>query len=438
MAASAYAILVAVVLLGPGNFVLYKMMFSSFGDRAAFFVSNAVNFVYVVLGAAALLVAQKASTLSERLQHALLPDFRAREFAIMGLLDGFGTFLTALGAVHTPGPVQTLLNQALLPCTMAASFAFLGRSFGMLQLSGSTLILLGAAAAISPAFQDPSEETVSAATENRWTSNLIYASSNIPIAISAVYKEWAFNNKRVNVFYLTQCVSIWQLFLGFLMGPLQLLPALHQSAMQEDRAGWAEQLLGLASDFGFGLRCSVDSDAPSTSSHQRCGFWPAGFLVLAYCIVNFVFNALGLLLVKKASATLMSISNALILPLTSFAFSFHFLGAYQEPVNAFTVLGLATTLLGFGMYEYGLHRQRERILSMDEGADLLRVAIDAKQKGASLSLDFDEIEGQWVMDADGRKSFLPDAFHERVVGVHHSITGVIPLDRAQAPAEDVR
>ena len=32
----------------------------------------------------------------------------------MGLLDAFGTFFTAMGAVYTPGSLQPLLNQSMI------------------------------------------------------------------------------------------------------------------------------------------------------------------------------------------------------------------------------------------------------------------------------------------------------------------------------------
>ena len=47
----------------------------------------------------------------------------------MAALDCAGTFLAAMGAVHTPGQYQTLLNQSLIPFTMAASSVFLRAAY---------------------------------------------------------------------------------------------------------------------------------------------------------------------------------------------------------------------------------------------------------------------------------------------------------------------
>lgn len=62
----------------------------------------------------------------------------------MGLLDCCGTFLAAMGAFYTPGQVQTLLNQTLIPVTMLASFLYLRTRFSFVQLLGAALVLLGA------------------------------------------------------------------------------------------------------------------------------------------------------------------------------------------------------------------------------------------------------------------------------------------------------
>ena len=43
----------------------------------------------------------------------------------------------AMGAVDTPGQLQTLLNQSLVPCTMLASFALLGTRYGPRKVGGA-------------------------------------------------------------------------------------------------------------------------------------------------------------------------------------------------------------------------------------------------------------------------------------------------------------
>ena len=59
---------------------------------------------------------------------AITDEMRASSkvpYALMALLDCLGGLCAALGAARTPGQLQTLLSQSLVPCTMVASAVFL-------------------------------------------------------------------------------------------------------------------------------------------------------------------------------------------------------------------------------------------------------------------------------------------------------------------------
>jgi drug/metabolite transporter (DMT)-like permease len=103
------------------------------------------------------------------------------KFVMMGLLDCFGTFLSAMGAVYTPGSTQALLNQTLLPMIMLGSRAFLGRSFSTWQLLGAIFIICGAMVVVAPAFVASCDTPAN----SRLSANLIYLSSNVPMVRAA-------------------------------------------------------------------------------------------------------------------------------------------------------------------------------------------------------------------------------------------------------------
>lgn len=90
-----------------------------------------------------------------------------------------------MGAVYTPGQYQTLLNQSLIPCTMLASAAFLRSRYKASQYIGAAIILGGAAFVVSPELFGAHGK---APIESHYSSNLLYFISNIPMALSAVYK----------------------------------------------------------------------------------------------------------------------------------------------------------------------------------------------------------------------------------------------------------
>ena len=105
------------VFLGSLNFILVKAMYNAFGSSYAFFANQGVNFLYVLYGGA--ILQQKMLCTDE-----ITPEMRTfpqTTFFKLAILDAFGTFFTAMGAVYTPMEYQPILNQTLIPFTMLAS-----------------------------------------------------------------------------------------------------------------------------------------------------------------------------------------------------------------------------------------------------------------------------------------------------------------------------
>jgi len=339
------------VLVGAANFAMFKSMYNAYGEKNAYFVSQGVNLLYVIYGG--LLVYPRQIFCAkdyEPIRHrrrgndkspAQSSDIDPKlKFLVMGILDCFGTFFTAMGAVYTPGVFQTLLNQTLIPCTMFFSYLILRSRYNLVQMSGALVIFLGAAVTILPAIFS---ETDRASKQFRWYACLIYFFSNVPMAISSVYKEMSFRNQKIDVFYLTQWVSIFQLLVGFVLAPLQNLPGFGTSAYGDAPDIWTQLRRGK----DCWLEISKQCEAKST-------FW----LLPGYVGINFVFNTLGLYLTKRSSAVLTSIAYALLLPVTTITFSLDILGAYQEKITKFTWIGLSLTISGFLLYRWATPRSR--------------------------------------------------------------------------------
>jgi hypothetical protein len=105
-------------------------------------------------------------------------------FLRMGLLDCFGTFLTAMGAVHTPGQYQPILNQSLVPATMTVSAIFLGTRYTPRHVGGALFIVSGAVLSLVLRHGGAGSEQ-----DLRLYAVFMYWLSNVPMACSAVYKE---------------------------------------------------------------------------------------------------------------------------------------------------------------------------------------------------------------------------------------------------------
>ena len=143
--------LALLVAIGAINFVLLKVLYNAYGVERAFFVSQGINLLYVVYGGL-LVYPRVLPGVGDRISDALgleriSPAMRAAphsRFLRMGLLDCFGTFLTAMGAVHTPGQYQPILNQSLVPATMTVSALCLGTRYSSRHVAGAVFIVSGA------------------------------------------------------------------------------------------------------------------------------------------------------------------------------------------------------------------------------------------------------------------------------------------------------
>ena len=217
--AELFVVLLLLLVSGAGNFVVVKVLFAAYGEPSAFFVSQGINVLFVIYGGLVVYPRMLPFGIGARFAALfgfgpILPSMRTaqhqRRFFIMGVLDCFGTFCTAMGSVYVPGQYQTLLNQSLIPATMAASALFLGTTFSTGQLASALLIVGGAALSIAP--QLLQQHAHHPDDEVRAYAVVMYWLSNVPMALSAVYKEANFSRQGdpMDVTYLTQWVSIWQ------------------------------------------------------------------------------------------------------------------------------------------------------------------------------------------------------------------------------------
>lgn len=321
-----------VIILGPANFVLYKVMFEAYGSEGSFFVSNAVNVIYVLIGGIVLGIAEWRGEIDHDVKNT-----SHVKFMVMASCDGLAGFLAAMGAVYTSGAVQQLLNQTLIPFTMLMSFILLGRLSSPQHIIGAGVILLGVAVVLTPhMFGDDSEPTLRHSHTLVLVSSVVYCLSNLPFAVAYVYKEFGFKDLNIHPIHLTQWVSVYQCIIGFMVMPLQMIP-------------------GFGSENGMTIKQSMDGMKMGwecfTLQSERCQENQASTLLWTYCLVNFLYNLAGLYLVKHGSSILNAISGAIILPLTVISFTLPILGVYQEQFDWLTIVGLVVVLTGFTVWK---------------------------------------------------------------------------------------
>mmetsp|Transcript_15431 Transcript_15431/g.26891 ORF Transcript_15431/g.26891 Transcript_15431/m.26891 type:complete len:222 (-) Transcript_15431:340-1005(-) len=200
-----------------------------------------------------------------------------------------------------------------------------------------------------------------------------------------VYKELRFTSETMDVCYLTQWVSIYQMLFGFVLMPLLLFPGLGSADGQS-----TEEII---QNFLGGFRCFAETEDSGCQGHFTF------LLMWLYVGINFCFNTLGLWLTKHAGAVLNSISYALLLPLTTVSFSFGFLGPFRETAHLSTFAGLAVVLIGFALWRYFEIVEEETAVPTCLGAESGDIAGAPKQ----------------ALSARPPAATVPDSFQERVI-----------------------
>lgn len=339
-----FVFLVATIISGTGNRIFFKKMGDAMPNYA-FFLSNLTTLIYIPIffGVVAYL---------RRFTDNITDDmvaFPKYKYLVMGALDAVSGILSLFGNTAVPGALQTLLNQGVIPITMLASFIFLGVRYKWNNYLGALVIL--AAIGISLINQFKPQGGQSLVINPIWC--VLYFSSNIPSALSGVYKEIAFKAQPMDIYYLNAWVALWQFIIGLLLFPVNLIPlfgGLPLSAIPSALGNGAKCLVGINSILHGNGRENIVPD----NCH---GAWVD---VLLYMVFNIAYNVFLLLVLKYGSAALMYISSAVILPLGAVAFSFKWVVPYAQPLDHLIIVGLVLILVGLGIYRFNSGGDEEK------------------------------------------------------------------------------
>ncbi len=146
------------------------------------------------------------------------------------------------------------------------------------------------------------ESDVSGRATQAWGLAL-YALSTLPNACSNVYREHVFRNVKMDIFYLMFWVVFLQLLLSFLTIPILAAPIFGGTPLDE-----------IPGEMLAGLRCFAGLSVREGSDDFGCEKGvPPGVFLFGYVVLNFLVSLLRLLLIKRGSATLLQITNAIAL-----------------------------------------------------------------------------------------------------------------------------
>jgi hypothetical protein len=323
------------VVAGAANQLAFKAVLNKFSNYG-FFVSQWTTLLYCVQATLMVFYRLFFAPVKDRLSLRDLTKVPQSIFFKMGLLDATTATLAAIGGIHTPGELQTLLNQTIIPLTMFVSAMFLSTKYKRYQITGALLIAIGTVVASLPFLLKP----VASATVSV-TGILLFSASIIPTAFSNVYKESNMKTSNLDVYVTTVYVSVWQELLGFCFLPLLTLNFMGGLKPSELPAQLTE---------GFECFAEIGPDDECSGA-----FW----IFMGYVVINFGYNVLLLLITKHGSAVLLVITNALSLPVTNIAFTLPaVMGKNTEPFTLPDLFGLILVCVGFLTYSaFGFARR---------------------------------------------------------------------------------
>lgn len=278
--------------------------------------------------------------------------FPKYKFFIMGALDALAGLFMLFGGVNTSGSTQALLLQAVIPFTMTLSYIILKERYQKLQYLGATVILTGVLFVLVPKALDPS---ASSGENNLFLFNMIFLMSDLPQAMSSVYKEIAFT-EDLDVNYLQAWVALWQVIFGFVLAPVNSLKFLGSNAMPLDQIPNA--LLN-------GGKCMVGINSIVENCGSNCddcsGAWISLVIYLAF---NMLYNVAIVLVIKYGGANLVYFVMTLRLPLVQVAFTLKFISNPPDQFHWYSIVGLMLILGGLIIYRYSSSRNSEGNVTM--------------------------------------------------------------------------
>ncbi|PFH34337.1 transmembrane protein [Besnoitia besnoiti] len=418
------------LITSTGNIICFKKMIDKMPNYSPF-ITQVTTVVFVPVFFSLTVYTDFSGGISQEMK-----DFPKRNFAIMGFLDSFSGVMAIIGAVHTTGTTQVVLQQSCIVFSLFASISMLRKRFHLAHYLGACVIILGVLFVKLPELLHPLPD----GGNDLFFFNLLYLLSNMPAAVSCVFKEVAFRGVEMDVNFLQAWVALFQFVIGFLVLPLSALPMLGPQRVP---------LTELPASLWNGLRCLFGYDTIVTNcgagGQPPCDSCAgAGSFVGMYLAFNILYNMFITLVVKNGGAALTFLVSTLRLPVTAIAFCSHaIMGDSAVPAKARDFYGLLILILGLAIYRAGsVMKKRARHRAALAARGLAVPGFDSRRASAREEQDVGSVFVEAVFAAgevdacDGEEDSESDEDGSEVE-VHPVFTSVItpepPQVRVHAP-----
>ena len=333
------------IITNAGNNISQKISILMFTEDYSFYVIQVMNIAYVIFG---IVMVVSIHLISRNFFTSVEKNFSKLQYLLIAVVDSFGILLQGIGNQFTPGILQTLLGQVIIPVSIILSIVMLKRKYSWISYLGALIVIGGIVISFIPDFSHKIKDL-------RWYSCIIYTAGVVFMALSFILKEKAFDN-GASPYLLTVFVAVLMVPITFLIFPIQSIPGFGGLPITD-----------FPKILSKGVLCTGGTKADPNMTCENS--WVP---LLLFCIFSFLSGVAAVVLTDKASAVVKTLSNGLTIPITTIGYSLKFImGAYTEKFNIFNIVGIVIVLIGFITYSYGSYRKSKetdysQLLSDDE------------------------------------------------------------------------
>eukprot|EP00211_Chloroparvula_japonica_P002652 CAMPEP_0119127852 /NCGR_PEP_ID=MMETSP1310-20130426/6237_1 /TAXON_ID=464262 /ORGANISM="Genus nov. species nov., Strain RCC2339" /LENGTH=508 /DNA_ID=CAMNT_0007118135 /DNA_START=538 /DNA_END=2064 /DNA_ORIENTATION=- len=261
-----------------------------------------------------------------------------RHFVIIGFCNAMNGVLLIFAVPYTPGTIQAIFTQAIIPFVMIISVVTLKTRYTIFQYVGAVVIVVGVLVTLVPQFTNAEEGDVESTGglgfDVIWW--FVFMFGMFPLAAQSVYQEHAFRKAKVNVVYMMAWASLSQFIVLCLCFPVNFVP----------------KFGGIPpGDFGLYFRDAAYCLAATDSSIPECD---QALLWLMLSMLGMLgaqfFQAL---VIKYTTATLSVLLMTAVVPLSAICFTFSWImGPYTETLTPWLWVSLVLVVAGVLTYRF--------------------------------------------------------------------------------------
>lgn len=270
-------------------------------------------------------------------QRQALADTPFRAFAAVAFTAQLQNLLVSLPAAEVPGSLQVLLSTMSVPVTMLVSYLWFNARYQLTHFLGAFVVVCGILVAVWRDLSAATPGGKSAGMDQVLWILVFLAGVCVPVG---VVTERYIKDTGLNVVVFRACYSPFEILMSCVLLPVMFVPLPGQPA----RVAPSEFVTYLHE----GFRCfgGFETDTlPGTCSGM------ATLFAVDLC-VNLSWLALGLAIMRYASAAVQALALAAAIPVSTFAFDNSWIAgiAVQHNLSWWTVTSMVIVMGGFLVY----------------------------------------------------------------------------------------